>query len=64
MTIKKTYCFPEIIEIRLDRSLSLNMVSEYTPPDDPFGSAAAPAPPAAARETETSKSSFEENPFK
>jgi hypothetical protein len=59
MKIKKTYCSPKILVTSLDRHISLSMVTEYTPPDDPFGTSAQPA-----QEVETEKSSFEENPFK
>lgn len=63
--LKKTYFAPAIEEIKLDREISLGMLSEYTGPGDPFNTVS----PATTTETEetkssTEQSSFEENPFK
>lgn len=58
MKLKKIYCPPEIIEIKIDRELSLVMLSEYTPPDDPF-----PSNAPAQQQAETQQNNFKDNPF-
>lgn len=61
MKVKKTYYSPQFIVIDLDRSTSLSMLSEYTPPGDPLStSGAGEAPP---QQEQTKSNSFKENPF-
>lgn len=63
--LKKIYFAPAIAEIKLDREISLAMLSEDTGPGDPFNTASpAPATETEEETTPTKQSSFEENPFK
>ena len=63
MKLKKKYSTPNIIFIDLDRSISLQMVTHYTPPDpnDPWGNSGS-----SGVSTDDSKTinSFDDNPFK
>jgi len=56
--LKRNYIKPELQTIKLDREISLSMMTdENNPPDPPVG-----APPAPAQ-SEFQKSNFKENPF-
>jgi len=62
--IRRKYTKPEIGEYKIDKEMSLILMSyndENNPPDDPFGAAAqsSPSAPSATQES----SALEQNPF-
>lgn len=63
MKIKKIYRRPNLVVVFIDRCTSLSMLSNYTPPDDPFGTSGSAQSTPIEEEQSVEKNVFTETPF-